>query len=281
MPLVTSKQMLLNASRGGYAVAAFNIENMEMAQAVINAAAECESPALLQTTPSTLRYAAPAVFVALVNALACEARVPVALHLDHGNSLDLVTKALSVGYTSIMFDGSVLPFHENVAFTKQAVVAANGVIPVEGELGRIGGKEDDLTVEENAGTDPKQAASFVHLTGVDSLAVSIGTAHGFYKEKPVLNLSLLSSLRAVVDVPLVLHGASGLLSEDVRECIKRGICKVNFATELRAAFTDGVKEALHEDWELFDPKTLGEIGKRRVKELVMARIELCDCAGKA
>ena len=281
MPLVTSKQMLLGAQRGKYAVCAFNIENLEMAQAVIDAAEETDSPALLQTTPSTLRYAAPEIFAAIIGAMAARARVPVALHVDHGNSLDLVARAHAAGYTSAMIDGSALPFEDNVALTRDAVHAAAGLIPIEGELGRVGGKEDDLIAEADANTDPEQAAEFVRRTGVDALAVGIGTAHGFYVKTPVLDIVRLSEIRAVVDVPLVLHGASGLTDEDVRACIARGICKVNIATELRAAYTGGVRQALREDPNLFDPKKFGTAGKHRVKELAKAKILLCACDGKA
>jgi len=267
--------MLLDAQRGQYAVGAFNIENMEMAQAVIDAAQETGSPVMLATTPSTLRYAPPPVFAAMVGALAAQAKVPVAMHLDHGSSVELVSKALAAGYTSVMIDGSALSFEQNVAITCEAVRAAGGHAPVEGELGRIGGKEDDLVAEAGANTDPAQAAEFVKRTSVDSLAVGIGTAHGFYAKTPVLDKERLSQIRAVVRVPLVLHGASGLTDEDVRDCIARGICKVNFATELRAAFTEGVKQALREDENLYDPKKLGEAGKRCVKELTMAKMLLC------
>ena len=292
MPLVTSKRMLLDAQRGGYAVAAFNIENMEMAQAVIDAAVETGSPVLLQTTPSTLRYAAPAVFAAMVGALSAEARVPVALHLDHGDSLDLVARALAAGYTSAMIDGSALPFEDNVALTLEAVRAAGGRVPVEGELGKVGGKEDDLSVrasakgdsfkaKADANTNPEQAVSFVRRTDVDSLAVGIGTAHGFYAETPTLDLTRLAEIRRLVHVPLVLHGASGLSDADVRACIARGICKVNFATELRVAYTGGVKQALFDDPDLFDPKKIGVAGKRRLKERALSMMVLCGCAGKA
>jgi len=267
--------MLLDAQCGQYAVGAFNVENMEMAQAVIGAAEETGLPVMLQTTPSTLRYADPAVFAGIIGVLAAQARVPVALHLDHGNSVELVAQALAAGYTSVMIDGSALPFEENVALTREAVRAVGGRVPVEGELGRVGGKEDDLVANADANTDPKQAAEFVRCTGADSLAVGIGTAHGFYAKTPVLDKERLSEIRAVVDVPLVLHGASGLTDADVRDCIARGICKVNFATELRAAYAEGVRQALREDPKLFDPKKLGEAGKRRVKELAIAKMMLC------
>ena len=213
--------------------------------------------------------------------MAARSHAEIALHLDHGNSLELVTQALAAGYTSLMMDGSALDFEKNVAVTRQAVDVAGGRVPVEGELGRIGGKEDDLVAEADGNTDPQQAAEFVRRTGVDSLAVGIGTAHGFYAKTPVLDKARLSEIRAVVAVPLVLHGASGLSDGDVRDCIARGICKVNFATELRAAYTEGVRQALREDPDLFDPKKLGVAGKRRVQELVRAKIALCSGTGKA
>ena len=275
MPLVSSKQLLLDAQRGKYAVGAFNFENMEMAQAVIEAAEQTGSPALLATTPSTVRYASAAVFSGMISAMAARSHAEIALHLDHGNSLELVAQALAAGYTSLMMDGSALDFEENVAVTRKAVDLAGGRAPVEGELGRVGGKEDDLEAEADANTDPEQAAEFVRRTGADSLAVGIGTAHGFYVKTPVLDKARLSEIRAVVDVPLVLHGASGLSDEDVRDCIARGICKVNFATELRVAYTEGVRQALREDPKLIDPKAFGAAGKRRVKELVIAKMILC------
>jgi len=267
--------MLLDAQRGQYAVGAFNIENLEMAQAVIQAAEETGLPVMLATTPSTLRYAPAAVFAAMVGALAAQSKAQVAMHLDHGNSVELVAQALAAGYTSAMIDGSTLSFERNIAITCEAVRLTRGRAPVEGELGRIGGKEDDLAAETDASTDPAQAAEFVERTRVDSLAVGIGTAHGFYLQTPVLDKQRLSEVRAIVKVPLVLHGASGLSDKDVRDCIARGICKVNFATELRAAYTEGVKQALSQEPKLYDPKKLGEAGKRRVKELTIAKMMLC------
>ena len=275
MPLETSKQMLLEARGDGYAVCAFNIENLEMAQAVLDAAEEMEAPVILQTTPSTLRYAAPAAFAAMVGALTAQVSVPVALHLDHGDNVPLVAQALTAGFTSAMIDGSALSFDENVALTQEAVRLVGWRIPVEGELGRVGGKEDDLEAESGAYTDPEEAARFVQLTGVDSLAIGIGTSHGYYTEAPKLNFARLSEIRRMVNVPLVLHGASGLTDEDLRKCIVRGVCKVNFATELRAAYTEGVKQALRDDPELFDPKEFGVVGKRYVKEFAMTKIALC------
>lgn len=282
MPLTTSKEMLLDAQSRGYAVGAFNVENMEMVKAVLQAAEECRAPVMLQTTPSTVRYGGLQTFAAMVAAEAEQCRIPAALHLDHGNSYPLAVKALKAGYTSVMIDGSGLPFSENAALSAEVVKAARIFdVPVEAELGRVGGKEDDLEAETDTNTDPQEAKLFAEQTGIDSLAVAIGTAHGFYEGVPVLDKQRVSDIRAVVPVPLVLHGASGLSDEEVRECIQRGICKVNFATELRVAYTDAVKQIFRESPETYDPKKLGEAGIKAVKQLVMSRMQVCGCAGRA
>lgn len=281
MSLVTSKEMLLDAQKGGYAVGAFNAENMEMVKAIIAAAEELKAPVMIQTTPSTINYGTLETYTALVRAEAQKASVPVALHLDHGNSFDLAVRAIREGYTSIMIDGSGSGFEENIDVTRRVVlVAAPNQIPVEAELGKVGGKEDDLEAEADTNTDPAQAAEFVERTGISSLAVAIGTAHGFYVGTPVLDKERLSEIRKVVDIPLVLHGASGLSDEDVIDCVKRGICKVNFATELRAAYTDAVKALLKEKPETFDPKAFGKVGIPAVKKLVMERMKVCGCDGR-
>ena len=282
MALVSSKKMLADAQKNGYAVGAFNIENMEMAIAVVAAAEETRSPLILQTTPSTVRYAGLALYHSIVSALAESAGVPIALHLDHGNSFELACGALEAGYTSVMIDGSQLSFEENVSLTQRVVAKASGYgVPVEAELGKVGGKEDDLVGDADTNTDPEKAMEFATRTRVDSLAVAIGTAHGFYVKSPVLDKERLQQIRKVVDIPLVLHGASGLSDGDVKECIEYGICKVNFATELRAAFTDGIKSVLAEKPSTFDPKPLGKAGMERVKNLVIGRMNVCGCIGRA
>ena len=243
MPLVTSKEMLSKAQKGGYAVGAFNAENMEMVKAIIQAAEELKAPVMIQTTPSTVKYGTVDTYAAIVAAEAKKASVPVCLHLAD------VAKALD--------------------------------IPCEAELGKVGGKEDDLEAEADTNTDPQEAKEFVERTGVTSLAVAIGTAHGFYVGTPVLDKERLSEIREVVDIPLVLHGASGLSDEDVMDCVKRGICKVNFATELRAAYSKAVKELLAEKPDTIDPKAYGKTAIAAVKELVMARMKVCGCDGKA
>ena len=227
MSLVTTKQMLLDAQQNGYAVGAFNVENMEMVQAVVSAAEELKSPVIMQTTPGTLKYADLDYFYANAKTAAQKASVPVAIHLDHGNSFELAMKALRAGYTSIMIDGSHDTFEQNIAVSKAVVDACHpSNIPVEAELGKVGGKEDDLEGGEgNPYTDPQEAKQFVEATGVDSLAVAIGTAHGVYKGIPKLDINRLSEIREVVSIPLVLHGTSGVLDETVQECIRRGIMR--------------------------------------------------------
>lgn len=282
MPLTTSKQMLLNAQKGGYAVGAFNAENMEMVQAILAAAEELGAPVIVQTTPGTLRYASLGLYDAIVREEAEHAAVPVAMHLDHGNSYALAVQALRAGYTSIMIDGSKEILDKNIELTKSVVSAcAPCEIPVEGELGRVGGKEDDTVGSGTGYTDPEEAIRFVAETGVSSLAVGVGTAHGIYKTKPVLNVELISTLRKVLDVPMVLHGASGLTDENIRDCVARGICKVNFATELRIAFSGAVREYLGRDPAVFDPKKYGAKAREAVKAQVMKRIRVCGCTGKA
>lgn len=282
MSFVTTKEMLAAADKGAYAVGAFNVENMEMVMAVIKAAEEMRAPAILQTTPSTIKYAGLLLYYANVKAAAKRASVPIALHLDHGSSFALAMQALRTGYTSIMIDGSHESFEDNIALTRSVVSAcAPSDIPVEAELGKVGGKEDDLECDDPGYTDPEDAVKFVEETGVSSLAVAIGTAHGIYKGEPKLDVERLSEIRKRVAVPLVLHGASGVPEETVKECIRRGISKVNFATELRIAYSDGVKKFLKENPEAFDPKKYGAVGMEYVTRAVKDKIRMCGSENRA
>ena len=282
MPLTTSDIMLKKAQAGNYAVGAFNAENMEMVQAIIAAAEELNAPVIIQTTPGTIRYASLDLYLANVSAAAKAAKVPVAMHLDHGDSFELAMQALTTGYTSIMIDGSKEILEKNIALTKSVVDACKASnIPVEGELGKVGGKEDDMESSGAGYTDPKEAVEFVKKTGVSSLAVGVGTAHGVYATTPVLNTELISVLRKIIDIPLVLHGASGLSNEAVQDCIRRGMCKVNFATELRIAYTDAIKDYLAKNPKAFDPKKYGAAAREAVKQLVIGRIKVLGSDGKA
>ncbi|MCL2099765.1 MAG: class II fructose-bisphosphate aldolase [Oscillospiraceae bacterium] len=270
------KEMLLTAQKNGYAVGAFNIENMETAQAVISAAEELNSPVILQTTPSTIRYGGIKLFRQMLASLAEDAKIPAAVHLDHGSDFELAVKAVHAGYTSVMIDGSQLDFEANTALTKRVAEFCGAVnIPVEAELGKVGGKEDDTESSGSCYTHPGEAAEFVKRTGIFSLAVGIGTSHGIYTGAPKINTDLVSDISKKIENPLVLHGTSGLPDTDVCECIKRGICKVNYATELRLAFTEGVREALTADPAAFDPKFYLGAGREKVKRAVKRCIEVC------
>jgi len=279
--LVTTKKMLLAARDSGYAVGAFNAENMEMIVAVLAASQELHAPIILQSTPLMMRFASAALYAAMTKAAMEHITMPVALHLDHGDSHEVAVQSLRAGYTSLMLDGSRLPYGENIALTRRVVeLAAPCGVPVEAELGAVGGTEDGLSGQAT-GTDPDQAADFLARTGADFLAVGIGTAHGVYRAQPKLDLDRLEAIRARVDVPLVLHGASGLTERDIQACVARGICKINFATELRLAYSGGIKELLAERPETFDPKELGRAAMARVKAAAMESIRYCGCEGKA
>lgn len=279
--------MLKDAQSRGYAVPAFNFENMEMALAIVRTCEQMHSPVILQTTTSTVKFAGVEMYAAIGKAAAESVSVPVALHLDHGASSELCERSIIAGYSSVMIDGSALSLDENIALSRFVVEnARKSGITVEAELGRVGGKEDDLDGGDGGYTSPDAALRFVKETDVDSLAVAIGTAHGVYKTAPVLDVNRLIAIRkalknADVDIPLVLHGASGLSETAVRECIKEGICKVNFATELRQAYTAGVREALAFDSSMYDPKKYGENGMKALTDVVKDRILVCMSDNKA
>ena len=280
MAFVSSLEMIQKAQQGGYAVPAFNAENLEMVQAIIAAAEEKKSPVMIQTTPPTAKYLTLEAMVGMTRALAEKASVPVALHLDHCSNFDDVMKALRAGYTSVMIDGSKLPFEENIALTKRVVEAAMPMgVTVEAELGTVGGKEDNVSAGI-AYTDIEEAKTFVEKTNVDIFAVAIGTAHGFYKGEPMLYFERLTAIRNQVSTPLVLHGGSGVPDEKVQETIRRGMSKVNFATELRAAATKAVREAL-KDEAIIDPKKFMGPARDAVKALCIEKIRVCGSENKA
>ena len=279
MPFVTTAEMLKKAQEGGYAIGAFNAENLEMVQAIIAAAEAENAPVMIQTTPGTLKYAGPKCFAGIVSRMARDAKVPVALHLDHGNSYELAEECAREGYTSLMIDGSKLPYEDNIALTRRVVAMACG-LPVEAELGTVGGKEDGMEAKPQY-TDPDEAADFVSRTGISSFAVAIGTAHGVYKGEPKLDLDRLSAVREKVSIPLVLHGTSGVPEDQVRGCIDRGICKVNYATELRQVFTAAVRKALADLPDAYDPKKYLAEGRKAVQARVQELIRLLGSDGKA
>ncbi|SIT73200.1 class II fructose-bisphosphate aldolase [Edaphobacillus lindanitolerans] len=282
MTLVTTNEILRHAMEHGYGVCAFNVENMEMVQAVVDAAKETASPVIIQTSANTVKYAPMDMYMAMVSAAVKDADVPVALHLDHGDGAGLALKAIRAGYTSVMIDASKQPFEENLRMTAEIVGLAKPVgVSVEAELGNVGGKPGDPEYGTDGYTKVEQAVRFVEQSGVDSLAVAIGTAHGVYHGEPVLDLERLQELRDALDVPLVLHGASGLTEQDVRNCIRHGISKINYATELRIAFTEAVKEYIGMNEDFVDPKKFTGYARDRVKAVAIEKMKSCGSHSQA
>ena len=282
--LVTTKEMLLDAQKNHYAVGAVNVENLEFVMAVLAAAEETKSPVIMQTTPGTIKTAGLDYFYGMVAAAAARTDVPVALHLDHGDGYDRCMQAFRTGYTSVMIDGSHESFEDNIALTASVARAGAAMgVPVEAELGKVGGKEDDgPAVEgENPYTDPEEAREFVERTGCTSLAIGVGTAHGVYTETPHIEQEVVKAIRAAVDVPLVLHGTSGVPDEQVAEAVKNGICKVNYATELRQAYTKGYMAFMAENPGVFDPKKPAKQGMAEITNIVKVRMENLGSVGRA
>lgn len=277
--LQNTKEMLIKAQKEGYAVPAFNIHNLETIQTVVETAAKMRSPVILAATPGTMKFAGRAYIKAIAEVAAREHNIPIALHLDHHTSYEEIIESLKIGIKSVMIDGSHLPFEENVEITKKVVEVAHKYgATVEAELGRLVGQEDDLSVDEKDAvyTDPDAAVEFVERTGADSLAVAIGTAHGMYKTKPKLDFARLKKIRCLVDVPLVLHGASGISKEDVQKCISLGIAKVNISTELKIPFSQALREYLINHPEETDPRKYMAFAKERMKATVKEKITICQ-----
>ncbi|MDI9589958.1 MAG: class II fructose-bisphosphate aldolase [Acidobacteriota bacterium] len=282
--LVTTQNMLLRAQEGRYAVGAFNVESLEFVMAVVRAAEAKRSPVIMQTTPGTVKYASLGYFAAMVRAAAEEASVPVALHLDHGDGFDRCVQAMHAGYTSVMIDGSHVPFEDNVALTASVTKVALPLdLPVEAELGRVGGKEDDgpATEGETPYTDPDEAVEFVARTHCSSLAVGVGTAHGVYQGTPHIEQDVLKAIRSRLDVPLVLHGTSGVPDDQVAEAIANGICKVNYATELRQVYMRGFMGYLAENPGCFDPKKPAVPGMAEIQAIVESHMDNLHSTGRA
>jgi len=256
--LVTSKELATRARAGGYAVGAFNAVNMETAQSIFRAAEETRSPFILQITQTTLNYTEPEELVALVQALGKKANVPFALHLDHGRSFEVCMRFLRLGVTSLMIDGSLQPdgktprtWEENLAVTRKVIEVAHAMgVTVEGEIGRLG----QITTEaegEDLLTKPAEAEQFVNETGVDLLAVAIGTTHGLFKGTPFIAHDRLAEIASRVPLPLVMHGGTGVPDEAVRKAVALGIAKVNIDTQIRVAFYDAILPAVHQVEEEF------------------------------
>ncbi|GAV25261.1 fructose-bisphosphate aldolase [Carboxydothermus islandicus] len=284
MALVTVAELLTKAYREGYAVGAFNCNNMEIVQAIVAAAEAENSPVIIQASQGAIKYAGIDYIAALSHQAAKNAKVPVALHLDHGTSLEQVMACIRHGFTSVMIDGSKYPFDENVAITKKVVELAHAVgVSVEAELGKIGGTEDDISVDEREAffTDPEEAREFVARTGVDSLAVAIGTAHGRYKGVPKLDFERLAKIRELVHIPLVLHGSSGVPDEDIKKAISLGVAKVNIDTNIREAFVGKMREVLEKNPDEIDPRKILGPAREAAIEIIREKIRVFGSSNKA
>ena len=300
MALITTKEMFKKALVNDYAVGAFNVNNMEIIQGIVDAASIENAPLILQASAGARKYAKPAYLLKLVEAAIEDTGLDIALHLDHGEDFDICKKCIDDGFTSVMIDGSKHPFEENIALTKQVVeyAHAHGVV-VEAELGKLAGVEDNIKVDARSATftDPDEAVEFVERTGVDSLAIAIGTSHGAYKftGEPYLDYERLKRIHSLLpDTPLVLHGASSVLKEFVdrcnefggqipgaqgvpeemiRESTKYGICKVNIDTDLRLAMTAEIRRVLIENPTEFDPRKYLGPGRDAITKMVQHKIK--------
>ncbi len=288
MPLVTTKEMLKKAQEGGYAVGAFNANNMEIAQAIIEVAEEERSPVILQASQGAIKYAGLDYIVAIVRVAAEGATVPVALHLDHGTDLDQNIKCLRAGFTSLMVDGSKLPFEQNVEITKKVCDMAHACnIPVEAEIGQIGKAEDTdepgVTIEKTKDflAKPEEAKKFVEQTKLDFLAAAVGTIHGCRTPFAKLEIDLIKTIRKLTDVPIVLHGASGCSDEEVKKGIAAGISKINIDTRIRMAFVGKMKEIMEKNPKEIDPRKILGPAKDAAKKIVRSRMKVFGCTGKA
>ncbi len=299
MALVSTKQMFADAYAGGYAIGAFNINNMEIIQGIVDAAQETNSPVMLQVSSGALKYARPTYLKKLVEAAVEDTTIDIALHLDHGADFAACKQAIDLGFTSVMIDGSHHDFEENIRVTKEVVDYAHskGVV-VEAELGRLAGVEDDVdvSIEDSSYTDPKQAAEFIKRSGCDSLAVAIGTSHGAVKftGEPKLEYGILKEIMELVpNFPLVLHGASsvypdqvaicndnggelkgskGVPDEMLREANRLGVCKINVDTDLRIAFTGQIRKVFNEKPGEFDPRKFCGPARAEITRLVKHKI---------
>lgn len=284
MSLVSSTEMLRKARKEGYCVGAFNVHTLEMLQAVVEAAEEAQAPLILQTTVGTVGHLGPEYIAAIARVAAGSVRVPIALHLDHCHDYALIERCIAAGYTSVMIDASMRPFEENVEQTKRVVELAHRAgVNVEAELGKVGGVEEELAVDEADAVlaDPAECERFAALTGVDTLAPAIGTAHGMYKGEPKIAFSRLEEIASRVGVPLVLHGGSGIPEEQVKRAVSLGMAKMNVATELRIAFSGAIRQVFGENPDENDPRTYMKRAKQAVKAIAHAKMEMCGCAGKA
>lgn len=284
MALVSMVELLGKAQKGGYAVGAFNCNNMEIVQAIIGAAEAENAPVIVQASQGAIKYAGIEYIATMTKLAAEKASIPVCLHLDHGTGFDQVMQCIRNGFSSVMIDGSKLPLEENIVLTNRVLDVARATgVSVEAELGKIGGTEDDITVSEKEAmyTEPEEAKYFIDHCKVDALAIAIGTAHGQYKGTPKLDLPRLEKIAGMLDTPIVLHGSSGVPDDAIRAAIERGVCKVNIDTNIREAFMAGVKDALAANPSEIDPRKVLGPARERMTAIVREKIRLFGSSNQA
>jgi fructose-bisphosphate aldolase, class II len=284
MALVSMVELLEKAQKEHYAVGAFNCNNMEIVQAIVAAAEAEQAPVIIQASQGAIKYAGIEYITALTKIAAEKAKVPIALHLDHGTSFAQVMQCARNGFSSVMIDGSKLPLEENIALTNKVIEAVRPLgLSVEAELGKIGGTEDDITVSEREAlfTDPVEAEHFVQATKVDALAIAIGTAHGQYKGTPKLDFERLSEIKKRVTTPIVLHGSSGVPDDALREAISRGVCKVNIDTNIREAFVLAARQVLEGNPKEIDPRKMLGPAREAAIAIIREKIRTFGSNGKA
>ncbi len=285
MSLVTLKEILAGTREGHYAVGAFNFNGYEDAQGIVEGAVEKNSPVILMASSSAVKYIGLYQVAGMVSGMAKSVDIPICLHLDHATDVAMIKEAIRAGFTSVMIDASALPYEENIDKSREIVkFACLYGCSVEAELGRVGGKEDNIVVDDPSAafTDPAAVPRFVEETGIDALAVAIGTAHGFYKSEPKLDFERLQQLVAVTDCPLVLHGGTGVPEEDFRRCVHTGMSKINVGTELKATYSHALRKAVADNPEsVFDPRKYVGPVKAACAEVVKGKIDIFGSADKA
>jgi len=284
MPLVSMNAFLPKARANKFAVGQFNMNNLEFAQAITEAAMEENSPFIFGVSEGALKYMGIEYTVAIAEAAARKSGLPIALHLDHGSSFEVAMACIRAGFSSVMFDGSHYPLEENIRLTKEVVRAAHAMgVSVEGELGTIGGVEDDISVDEAdaALAKPEEAIRFYEETGVDCLAIAVGTAHGMYKGEVKIRFDIIREVVSKIPVPVVLHGGSGVPDDMIREAIQAGVGKINVNTENQIACTNAIRETLNKDAKVYDPRKYLTPARKAMVEVVKSKILLFGSANQA
>ena len=277
MSLVTLKEILKGTRESGYAVGGFNFNSYEDAQGIVDGAVAKKAPVILMASVGALKYIGMRLTVYMARAMADSVEIPVCLHLDHAEDIDLIKECIKMGFTSVMIDASRKRYEDNIRETAEIVqYAAIYGCSVEAELGRIGGKEEQIKVNEKEAdlTDPNDVPRFVEETGLDALAIAIGTAHGFYKSEPKLDFERLKAIVGITKVPLVLHGGTGVPVDDFKKAVRLGMSKINVGTELKATYTNAVRDAICANPNEIDPRKFMRLVKEKCSEVVQGKIEI-------